>query len=51
MALYKRWFGGDEVDLFKIPFHQMCDADAGPYNGGNLAIVKDPKVVSIMSLA
>lgn len=34
---------GDEVDLFKIPFHQMCDADAGPYNGGNLAIVKDPE--------
>ncbi|MCL5046688.1 MAG: UbiD family decarboxylase [Actinobacteria bacterium] len=34
---------GDEVDLRKIPIHHMADADAGPYIGSDLAIVKDPE--------
>ena len=33
---------GDDVDLYKLPIHQMADADAGPYIGSDLAIVKDP---------
>ncbi len=36
------WTGKD-VDLWKLPIHRHADNDAGPYIGGDMAIVKDPE--------
>lgn len=33
---------GDQTDLYRLPIHKMADADAAPYIGSDLAIVKDP---------
>ncbi|MDP2727075.1 MAG: UbiD family decarboxylase, partial [Dehalococcoidia bacterium] len=34
---------GEDADLNRLPLHQHADADAGPYIGGGMGIVKDPE--------
>ncbi|MBI2874287.1 MAG: UbiD family decarboxylase [Firmicutes bacterium] len=34
---------GSDVDMTRIPFHKMADADAGRYSGSGMHLVKDPE--------